>query len=192
MTHLPFPPPPAQALQHIGEIAGKLLDKLPLPPAPEWLVHEGQHRLVLLLNHIVMQEPIAQQRLRSQQGKTLQIQWQQYKLPLCITAAGLFDLASTPGAAHLQVRIDEPSAWHLAKAATQGSKPTIHIEGDVHLAAEVAWLADNLRWDVEEDLARIVGDVPAHTLAHMARSALQAIRRFTSGNVPSPSTTASL
>lgn len=37
-------------------------------------------------------------------------------------------------------------------------KPAVSIEGDVQLAAEVAWLVDNLRWDVEEDLSRLIGD----------------------------------
>lgn len=176
MKHAPLPPLPAQALQQIGEMAGSLLRKL--PPAPDWLTHEVQHRLVLLLNHVLMQEPVAQQRLRNQQGKTVQIQWQQYRMLLCITPAGLLDLANTTHAAHLHVRVDEPSIWHLAQSAAQGRKPTIHIDGDVHLAADMAWLADNLRWDIEEDLARIIGDVPAHTLATIARGTLQAIRRF--------------
>jgi ubiquinone biosynthesis protein UbiJ len=46
----------------------------------------------------------------------------------------------------------------------------------VQLAAEVAWLADNLRWDIEEDLARVLGDVPAHALAQAARRLVQALR----------------
>ena len=56
----------------------------------------------------------------------------------------------------------------LAQAVLRGDKPAVRIEGDVQLAAEVNWLADHVRWDMEEDLARIVGDVPAHTLGQMA------------------------
>jgi ubiquinone biosynthesis protein UbiJ len=37
---------------------------------------------------------------------------------------------------------------------------------------------DHVRWDVEEDLARAIGDVPAHTLAQAARRAAQALRGF--------------
>ena len=48
----------------------------------------------------------------------------------------------------------------------------------MQLAAEMAWLADNLRWDVEDDLARVLGDVPAHALADAGRRLLQALRPF--------------
>jgi ubiquinone biosynthesis protein UbiJ len=54
----------------------------------------------------------------------------------------------------------------------------MEIRGDAALAAEVGWLAENLRWDVEDDLARIVGELPAHQLAKAARWMADAARRF--------------
>jgi ubiquinone biosynthesis protein UbiJ len=49
----------------------------------------------------------------------------------------------------------------------------------------VAWLVDNVRWDVEEDLSRVVGDATAHTIGRFARSAAEAVRRFVD-RVPRP------
>ncbi|MBO1996937.1 hypothetical protein J4714_13925 [Staphylococcus epidermidis] len=60
----------------------------------------------------------------------------------------------------------------------RGDKPSIRIEGDVQFAAEINWLVDNIKWDVEEDLARLIGDVPAHTLGKFARMAAQGLRQF--------------
>ena len=60
----------------------------------------------------------------------------------------------------------------------RGDKPTIRIQGDVQLAGEIQWLADHVRWDIEEDLARLVGDGPAHALASMARRVVQALASF--------------
>ena len=54
----------------------------------------------------------------------------------------------------------------------------MRIEGDVQFAADIQWLADHLRWDIEEDLARLMGDVPAHALAQAARNMAQAISQF--------------
>ena len=54
------------------------------------------------------------------------------------------------------------------------------IEGDVQFAAEVSWLVDNVRWDAEEDLARLIGDAPAHTLAEGGRAVAQALRQLAS------------
>ena len=48
----------------------------------------------------------------------------------------------------------------------------------VQLAAEVNWLIDHVRWDAEEDLSRLIGDAPAHTLAQAARQAASALRSF--------------
>ena len=63
----------------------------------------------------------------------------------------------------------------------------LRIEGDVQLAAEINWLADNVEWDVEEDMARIMGDVPAHTLATLGRTVAGAIRQFVGGRMPAGS-----
>ena len=38
--------------------------------------------------------------------------------------------------------------------------------------------ADNVSWDVEEDLARLIGDAPAHAVAQAGRRAAQALRGF--------------
>ena len=48
----------------------------------------------------------------------------------------------------------------------------IDVSGDERLAAEVGWLVRNLRWDAEEDLSRLMGDVVAHRLARGARDFL--------------------
>jgi len=50
------------------------------------------------------------------------------------------------------------------------------VHGDVALAAEVSWLAENLRWDIEDDLARVIGDAPAHQLAQVGRAIAQGVQ----------------
>jgi ubiquinone biosynthesis accessory factor UbiJ len=60
------------------------------------------------------------------------------------------------------------------------------IAGDVQLAAEVNWLVDNVRWDVEEDLSRLVGDVPAHAIGDAGRALVKALRQFIGERPPAP------
>jgi hypothetical protein len=55
--------------------------------APAWLVDEVQHRLVLLLNHVLMQEPEAQARLKRQAGRGA-VQWRGFTHALAATPAG--------------------------------------------------------------------------------------------------------
>ena len=46
----------------------------------------------------------------------------------------------------------------------------VDVQGNAALAAEVLVLARHLRWDVEEELSRVLGDVVAHRLAGAARA----------------------
>ena len=145
---------------------------------PAWLVHETQQRLVLFLNHVLMQEPQAMERMVRQSGRVARVQWRQFSLALLVTPAGLFNLAETGSAPDLCLEVLDTNPIALAQAALRGDKPGIRIEGDVQLAADLQWLAENVSWDGEEDLARLSGDVPAHTLANLARTAAQAVRQF--------------
>jgi len=90
----------------------------------------------------------------------------------------------------LRLTVTEESPLDIATALMRGDKPSVRIEGDVQLATEVNWLIDHVRWDAEEDLARLIGDAPAHTLAQWARSAMLALKKFTaqrrSSDEPSP------
>ena len=52
---------------------------LPTPPAPPaWMVEESHRRVVLLLNHVLQQEPQAMERLARQKGRVILSQWQQF------------------------------------------------------------------------------------------------------------------
>lgn len=148
------------------------------PQPPQWLVHEVHQRLVLFLNHVLMQEQEAMDRLVRQKGRIARVQWRAYSMALQITPAGLFNVAPEGAEPDLRLEITETSPITLAQAALRGDKPPIRIEGDVQLAAEINWLVDHVEWDVEEDLARVIGDAPAHTLATLARTAAQGLRGF--------------
>lgn len=134
--------------------------------------------MVLFLNHVLMQEKDATDRLVRQKGRIARVQWRAYSMALVITPAGLFNLAPETAAPDLRLEVTETSPLALAQVALRGDKPAIRIEGDVQLAAEINWLVDHVRWDVEEDLARVIGDAPAHTVAQVAGRAAQALRQF--------------
>jgi ubiquinone biosynthesis protein UbiJ len=148
------------------------------PQLPSWLVHEVQQRTVLFLNHVLMQEKAAMERLVRQKGRVARVQWRSFAMALTITPAGLLDLADAGAVPDLQLEVTDTSPLALAQAALRGDKPAIRIEGDVQLAADINWLVDNVQWDIEEDLARVIGDAPAHTVSQVARKAAQTLRQF--------------
>jgi ubiquinone biosynthesis protein UbiJ len=145
---------------------------------PDWVIHEVQHRAVLFLNHVLQQEPEAQQRLARQQGRVVEFELRFVTMKVVATPAGLLDLAPEDKVPELMLVLAETSPLGLARAAVRGDKPAVRIEGDVQLAAEVNWLVDHVRWDVEDDLARLIGDVPAHTIANGARRVVEGLRQF--------------
>ena len=145
---------------------------------PQWALDETQRRVVLLLNHVLMQEPQAMERLKRQSGRTVLAQWREFALAVRVTAAGLFELAGSGATPDLSFSVTEQSPLQLAQTLMSGQKPPVHIEGDVQLAAEINWLVDHVRWDLEEDLSKLMGDVPAHTLMQGARGMAEALMRF--------------
>ncbi len=167
-----MPSPFAQLADTLGKFAQNL-------KPPVWLVDEVQHRLVLFINHVLMQEPEAQARLARQKGRVVRLQWRGFSMQLAATPAGLCELAPAANP-DLLLTVTDSSPFDLARNALQGEKPGVRIEGDVQFAAEVNWLVDHVRWDAEEDLARLIGDAPAHTLANIGRAVAQGLRKFAS------------
>jgi ubiquinone biosynthesis protein UbiJ len=145
---------------------------------PGWVVEEMQRRLVVALNHVLQQEPEAQARLKRQTGRVVQAHWRNYTVRLVATPAGLLDIAPVTQLPDLTLTLADESPLSLAQAALRGEKPPVRIAGDVQLAAEVQWLVDHVRWDMEEDMARVFGDAPAHAIGSVLRRMGHAVRQF--------------
>jgi ubiquinone biosynthesis protein UbiJ len=166
-------PPPFSFLDDLFDNAARNLQP------PPWVVEELQRRLVLLLNHVLTQEAEAQARLARQAGKVVHAQWRAFTMRVSPTRAGLLEVVPESGTpADLTLTVTEASPWQLAQSALKGDKPPVHIAGDVQFAAEINWLVEHVRWDLEEDLARVFGDAPAHAIGDIGRRMLQVMREF--------------
>ncbi len=170
-------------MNKLPDLFTPFLNQLPMPPA--WLIAEGHNRIVLLLNHILQQEPEAMQRLSRQKGRIVQFMWQKYALQLTATPVGLLAVASegADGASpkvDLVLEITDTDVQEIGKKWLQGGKPNVRIEGDVQLAAEVQWLTQNVVWDLEDDIARWVGNIPAHHIAQTVRAVQTKLKEWVS------------
>jgi ubiquinone biosynthesis protein UbiJ len=162
----------------LNSLFGDLASKLSGLQPPAWAVDEVQHRLVWLLNHVLMQEPEATARLARLKGRVVHLQWRTLSMTLAATPPGLLELDTSQKTADLSLLVADDSPVSLVQTVLAGGKPPIKIEGDVQLAAEVNWLVDHVRWDVEEDLSRIVGDAPAHALTSAAKQVVTGLKSF--------------
>lgn len=91
-------------------------------------MHEVQQRLVLLLNHVLMQEPEAQA-ARTPEGRVVQANWRVFCDRLAATPAGLLEVAPPDAGSDLTLVLTQDSPWELAQAVLRGDKPAVHIEG---------------------------------------------------------------
>lgn len=145
---------------------------------PAWVVDEGQQRLVLFLNHVLLQEKQAQERLYCQKGRVVHLRWGLFAIDLIVTPAGLADRAPAFSKPDLVLSVAAESPLAVLQSVLAGKTPPVKIEGDVQLAADIGWLAENLRWDAEEDLSRLIGDAPAHALADVGRRLASGLKQF--------------
>jgi ubiquinone biosynthesis protein UbiJ len=78
----------------------------------------------------------------------------------------LADAAATPA---VTARLTPGLMLRLA-ARDDTAWQDIEISGDTDFAAAIHHVARNLRWDVEEDLSRVFGDIAAHRMAETGRT----------------------
>jgi ubiquinone biosynthesis protein UbiJ len=143
------------------------------------------------LNALLRRETWAREQLGVHSGKSLRLEaGDRCIVQASIASDGLLqpcDPAVMPDVA-LQVPADRlhelPAVWRREGLA--GVTGLMQIRGDAALARLVSELAQTLRWDVEDDLSRLVGDVLAVRLMsgarHLASGLRQAAHRMR-GNV---------
>jgi ubiquinone biosynthesis protein UbiJ len=146
-----------------------------------------QTRVVLLVNHVLSREPVATRRLAQHAGRRIRIELtgQPDFLPplppatVLLTPAGLFEFdaqADAAEASDLRVALFLPDPTQLLAALAGDARPRVAIDGDAALAGEMQWLVDNLRWDIEGDLAAAIGTLPAHQVMRLGRAVAAALR----------------
>ena len=134
-------------------------------------------RVTLLVNHVLASEPVATDRMRAHAGRCMQLHFDGWPALLpalpstafCVTPAGLIEWCGDEALPEpdLRVSIDASNpAMAMAQALT-GTRPKVEVAGDAVFATDLNWLFDNLRWDVQDDLARIVGQAPAREIARV-------------------------
>lgn len=129
-----------------------------------------QRSLLAALNHVLAQESWARQRLRPFAGRRVRI-----SLPPLLTIDLTVDQDGSfhrGGGELADVVIQLPENAPLRYLGNpQGALAAARLEGAADFAEALGFVFRNLRWDVEEDLARLVGDIPARRLVGLGRSA---------------------
>ena len=150
--------------------------RMDLPFQDLWLP-AVRNRMVLFANHVLAGCPPAVERLRAHAGKSVRVDVSGWPglvpvpppLTLRVTPAGLFEgleAAEAPVVVpDLNVRIDASDPAKVAGNVFKGGLPPMSIDGDGALAADVNWIAQNVRWDPAADAERFFGPTLAEAVS---------------------------
>jgi ubiquinone biosynthesis protein UbiJ len=145
------------------------------------------------INHLLAQEPWAQQKLLAHSGKTAAIDTGMLVLRLRVTADGFVEAAGNAGDAAGSDVDNEAAATSEATAsdvtikiklsdlpllATNAERAFsyVKIEGDADFANAISQVSQNVRWDAAHDLSKVIGEIAAQRLVSAAQSATTAMR----------------
>jgi ubiquinone biosynthesis protein UbiJ len=124
---------------------------------------------VAVLNPLLEKESWARDRLAAFAGKCVELRAPPLpSLRFEIEAQGLLKPGSQEGEPALVVTL-RPDAPLAMLRGIEDFARSLDATGDAGLAEAVMHLVRHLRWDVEEDLSRVIGDVAARRLAQGGR-----------------------
>ena len=153
---------------------------------------------IAFINHVLTQQGWAREKLKSHSGRSVRMIALPADFTLTITPEGLVGAPVLPtspkNGSHQGLQADAPDKNGLADSAPPSAAPPdvtlriplaslplfaldperatrdVRIEGDAEFAQTLSQLARELRWDAEEDLSRVTGDIAAHRLMQGARA----------------------
>ena len=129
--------------------------------------------LLFALNHLLRQSTWARDRLLRFAGRKVCLSMGALQLPLVIDGAGLLGAASDPANPDVSIELPADTPFRLLHGGAAEAMKVARISGAADLADAFGIVLRNLRWDAEEDLARLVGDLAAHRLTVGLRSFAQ-------------------
>src|SRR3569832_2402520 len=110
------------------------------------------------LNHLLSQEPKAVAMLSAHAGKVACIDTGLMRVRFKVAGDGMLQAAEDKDEPNVTIRVKLADLPLIAQFRERAFS-YVRIEGDADFANTVSQLSRTLRWDAEEDLSRMVGDI---------------------------------
>lgn len=121
------------------------------------------------LNHLLADAPWARQRLSAFHGRTARFQLNPLELLVGVDGEGYFcEMAGEDADVSLELPLSSLPKVIGGAEALMGD---IRISGNADFADALGFVLRKLRWDGEEALSRLMGDIAAHRSVTLLRSA---------------------
>lgn len=144
--------------------------------------------LCLVLNHLLDQQASSKALLQQEVGKVIALNISPLQVNLLVNDQGHFEVSKSSD----NLTIQQPDTkiamkWADLLGAVQSPSTMSRkaaVEGDVGFAQTVSTVINNLSWDSERDLARVIGDTQAvwltSFLSALGTNARDVVQRFKS------------
>ncbi|MDR3352853.1 MAG: hypothetical protein LBO00_07645 [Zoogloeaceae bacterium] len=139
---------------------------------------------VLALNHLVAAAEWARLKLEAFAGQRLLLEIGPARLGLAVTESGLFETREEAskenageGEADVHILLPPATPFLLLEGGMPRVLQDAQVRGNVEFAETLNFVFRHLAWDVEADLAAVVGDIPAHRLAQLGRATQARLRQ---------------
>jgi ubiquinone biosynthesis protein UbiJ len=128
-----------------------------------------------VVNHLLAQEDWARAKLSPHAGKTACFDAGFQGLNLTVEATGYLALAAADALPAVTIKVKAANLPLIVQDMKKAFS-YVRIEGDADFANSISQVSQGLRWDAEDDLAKLFGDVAAVRMVSTARAGFAAAR----------------
>ena len=121
-----------------------------------------------LIQHLLAQNAWSAPMLKPFASQSVQLNLVLFKTTLVILENGSLAIAGDTNIPDATITIP-PSLLLRLMAKDESAKMQIKIDGDTHLATALAKVLSHVRWDYEDDLSKLTGDVSASKIGEFTR-----------------------
>ena len=122
------------------------------------------------VNHLLAPAAWARESLIEHAGKVAVFDIFPLRIAVAVEPDGMLSPAPADASPAVVIRLTHATVLQILAEGEEAWRKA-NVEGDTGFASAISKVAANLRWDVEEDLSRVFGDIAAHRMAGAGRAA---------------------
>lgn len=128
-----------------------------------------------VIQHLLAQNEWAAPMLQPFASQSVQLNFVLLKTSLVILENGSLAIAGETNVPDATITIP-PSLLLRLMAKDESAKLQIKVDGDTHLATALAKVLSHIRWDYEDDLSKLTGDVSASKIGEFTRQSASSVK----------------
>ena len=128
-----------------------------------------------IIQHLLAQNEWAAPMLQPFASQSVQLNFVLLKTSLVILENGSLAIAGETNVPDATITTP-PSLLLRLMAKDESAKLQIKVDGDTHLATALAKVLSHVRWDYEDDLSKLTGDVSANKIGEFTRQTVSTVK----------------